>query len=91
MLDKGRESSIIDSGCEKMMCYIPLAFSMVKVMKELKMEMGKLGIRSEGRERRLPDFLYADILSESDTRTFFEVRCGEYEDDLKVIIGHFLK
>ena len=51
------------------------------VVKELKMEMGRRGVRfqEEGREWRLPGLLYADNL----------VLCGGSEEDLKAMVGHF--
>ena len=51
------------------------------VMKEVKMGMGRRGVRflEDGREWRLPSFLYADDL----------VLCGESEEDLRAIVGWF--
>ena len=42
-----------------------------------------MGVRflEEGREWRLPGFLYADAL----------VLCGESEEDLMAMVGHFLE
>ena len=52
-------------------------------MKELKMEMRRRGVRfqEEGREWRLPGLLYADNV----------VLCGESEEDLRTIEGHFIE
>ena len=49
------------------------------VMKEVKMWMGKRGMRflEHGREWRLPGLLYADDL----------VLCGESEEDLRAMVG----
>ena len=51
------------------------------VMKEVKMGMGKRRMRfqEEGREWRLPGFLYADDL----------VLCGELEEDMRMMVGCF--
>ena len=53
------------------------------VMKEVKMGMGKSGVRflEEGRERRLPDHLHADDL----------ILCGETEEDLRAMVGGFIE
>ena len=53
------------------------------VMKEVKMGMGRRGVRfqKEGREWRLPGLLYADDL----------VLCGESEEDLRVMVGRFFE
>ena len=47
------------------------------VMKEVKLEMGRMVVRflKEGREWRLPDLLYADDL----------VLCSKWEEDLKLM------
>ena len=53
------------------------------VMKEVKMGMGRRGVKflEDGRERRLPGLLYADDL----------VLCGESEKNLRVMVGQFAK
>ena len=50
-------------------------------MKEVKMGIGRRGVSfmENGREWRLPGFLYADDL----------FLCGELEDDLRVMMGQF--
>ena len=52
-------------------------------MKEMKMGIGKRGMRfqEEGREWRLPLLLYADEL----------VLCGESEEDLRAMVGRFVE
>ena len=47
------------------------------------MKMGRKGVRfqEEGREWRLPGLLEADDL----------VLCGESEEDLRPMVGHFLR
>ena len=52
-------------------------------MKELKIGMGRRGVifQEEGREWRLPGFLYADDL----------VLCGESEEDLRAILDVLLR
>ena len=49
------------------------------VMKEVKMGMGRRGVRflEDGRECRLPGLLYADDV----------VLCGEVEEDLRAMMG----
>ena len=64
------------------MYHVPLAVQCIymdEVMKEVKMGMGRRGVSflEDGREWRLPDFLYADDL----------VLCGESEEDLRVMVG----
>ena len=56
---------------------------MDRVMKELKMGMGRRGMRfqEEVREWRLPSLLYAGGL----------VLCGESEEDLRAIVGRFIE
>ena len=56
---------------------------MDKVMKEVKMGLGWMGLRflDEGREWRLPGLLYADDL----------VLCGELEENRKKMVGRFLE
>ena len=51
------------------------------VIKEVKMGMGRRGVKfqEEGREWRLPGLMYADDL----------VLCGEWEEDLRTIVGRF--
>ena len=53
------------------------------VMKEVKMGMGRSGVRflEEGRERRLPDHLHTDDL----------ILCGETEEDLRAMVGRFVE
>ena len=53
------------------------------VMKEVKMGVGRRGVRfrKEGREWRLPDPLHVDDL----------VLCGALEEDLRVMVGRFVK
>ena len=53
------------------------------VMKEVKMGMGRRGVRiqDEIREWRLPGFLYAEDL----------VLCGESEEELRAIVGRFIE
>ena len=53
------------------------------MMKELKMGIGRRGVRfqEEGREWRLPGLLYADDL----------VLCGESEEDLGAIVRRFIE
>ena len=53
------------------------------VMKEVKIGMGRRGVRfqEEGREKRLSSFLYADDL----------VLCGESEEDLRAMVGRFVE
>ena len=53
------------------------------VMKEVKMGMGRRGVRflEDGREWRLLGLLYADDL----------VLCGESEEDLRVMVGPFVE
>ena len=47
------------------------------------MRMGRMGVRflEDGREWKLPGFLYADDL----------VLCGELEEELRVIVGLFIE
>ena len=56
---------------------------METMMKEVKMGMGKRGVRfqEEGREWRLPGLLYADNL----------VLCGESEGGLRAMVGRFVE
>ena len=53
------------------------------VIKELKMEMGRSGVRFQEEERkwRLSGLLYAHEL----------VLCGESKEDLRAIVGHFIE
>ena len=53
------------------------------VMKEVKMGMGRRGVRfeEEGRELRFPGLLDADDL----------VFCGESEEDLRAMVGRFVE
>ena len=52
------------------------------VMKEVKMGMGRMGVRFQEvrREWRLPGLLYTDDL----------VLCGGLEEDLKAMVGRFV-
>ena len=61
----------------------PFNVYMDEVMKELKMEMGRNGVRfqEEGREWRLSGLLYADGL----------VLCGESEENLRAIVECFIE
>ena len=56
---------------------------MYAVMKEIKMGIGRRGVRfmENGRECRLPGLLYADDL----------VLCGELEEDLRAMVGQFVE
>ena len=56
---------------------------MDRVMKAVKMEMGRRGVRfmEDGTEWRLPGFLYADDL----------VLCGESEEDLRTMVEQFVE
>ena len=53
------------------------------VMKEVKMGMGRRGVRflEEGRECGLPGLLYINDL----------VLCGESEGDLRALVGRFIE
>ena len=53
------------------------------VIKELKMGMGRRGVSlmEDEREWRLPSLFYADDL----------VLCDEWEDDLRMMVGRFVK
>ena len=53
------------------------------VMKEVKMGMGRRGVRfqEEGKEWRLHGLLYADDL----------FLCGESEEDLRAMVEHFVE
>ena len=55
------------------------------VIEEVQMRMGRRGVRflEEGREWRLPCLLYADDL--------VLVLCGEFEEDLRVMVGCFVE
>ena len=59
------------------------AVDMDAVKKDVKMEMGRRGVRfqEEEREWRLPGLLYADHL----------VLCGELQEDLRAMVGHFVE
>ena len=64
--------------------HVPLALQCIymdAVMKEVKIGMGRRGMRfqEKGREWRLPSFLYADDL----------VFCSELEEDLRAMVGCF--
>ena len=51
------------------------------VIKELKMEMGRMRVMEERREWKLPGLLYADDL----------VLCSDSEEDLRVMVGRFVE
>ena len=53
------------------------------VMKEVKIRMGRRGVRfqEEGRDWRLPDLLYADDL----------VMCDDSEEGTRVMVGRFVE
>ena len=53
------------------------------VMKEMKMGMGRMGMRflEEGREWRLPNVLCADV----------SVLCGKFEEELSAMVGRFIE
>ena len=75
----------IDSAVRKV-CIMSLCLFNVfmdEVMRELKMGMGRRGVRfqEEGREYRLHGLLYADDL----------VLCGESEEELRTILGRFIE
>ena len=84
---KGCESECfrIDSGVRQVDIRSLCLFNvyMDVVMKELKMGIGRRGVRfqEEGREWRLPGLLYADDL----------VLYGESEEDLRLIVGRFIE
>ena len=75
----------IDSGVRQVCFMSPwlLNVYMEAIMKELKMGMGRRGVRcqEEGRDGILPGHLYADDL----------VLCGEPKEDLRVIVGRFIE
>ena len=75
----------INSGVRQGCIMSPCLFNvyMDTVMKELKMGMGRRGVRfqEEGIEWRLPGLLYADDL----------VLCGDLEEDLRAIVGRFIE
>ena len=62
------------------MYHVPLAFQCIYRLSLHRDERGENG-EKEGREWRLPDFMYADDL----------VLCGELKEDLRVIVGHFVE
>ena len=70
----------IDSGARQRCIISTWLFNvyMDTVIKEVKIGMGRRGVRflEEGRERRLPSFLYADDL----------VLCLESEEDLRAMV-----
>ena len=70
----------IDSRLRQGCIIFPWLFNvyMDAIMKEVKMGMGKRGVRfmEDGREWRLPGLLYADDL----------VLCGESEEDLRAMV-----
>ena len=70
----------IDSGVRQGCIMSPWIFNVYTdvVIKEVKMGMGRRGVRfqEEGREWRLPSFLYVDDL----------VMCGESEEDLRKMV-----
>ena len=66
------------------MYHVPLAFQYIymdALMKEMKMGMGRRGVRfkEEGREWGLPGLLFADNL----------VLCGDSEEYQRVMVGSF--
>ena len=67
------------------MYHVHLIFNvyMDAVMKEVKMGMGRMGVRfqEEGRECRLPGLLYTDDL----------VICSELEEGLRAMVEHFVE
>ena len=69
----------VKHGC--MMSPWLLNVQMDGAMKEVKMGMGRMGMRfmEEGREWRLTDLLYVDDL----------VLCGKSKEDLRAMVGHF--
>ena len=73
----------IDSGVRHGCIMSPWLFNvyMDAVMKEVKMGMGRRGVRflEDGRESRLPGLLYADD----------SVLCGELEEDLRTMVGRY--
>ena len=79
------ESFRIDSGVREVCIMSPWFFNVYKdaVMKELKVGMGRRGVRfqEEGRGLKLPGLLYADDL----------VLCGESEENLRKIVGRFIE
>ena len=84
---KGGESERfrIDSGVRQD-CIIPpwlFIVNMVAVMKEVKMSMGKRGVRfmRRGENGDYLALLYADDL----------VMCGESEENLRVMVGQFVE
>ena len=81
---KGGESECfrINSGVRQGCIISPWFFNVyIDAVMKVKMGMGRRGLRfqEEGREWRLPGLLYADDL----------VLCGELEEDLRVMVGHF--
>ena len=75
----------IDSGVRQGCIMHPCLFNvyMDAVMKEMKIRIGRRGVRfkEEGREWRLPGPLYADDL----------VLCGESAENLRAIVGGFVE
>ena len=75
----------INSGVRQEFIMSPWHFNvyMDAVMKEVKMGMGRWGVRfqEEGREWRLPFLSYEDDL----------VLCGEKEEDLRGMVGRFVE
>ena len=80
-----RECFRINSGVRQVHIMSPWLFNvyMDAVMNELKMGMGRRGVRfqKDRREWRVPGLLYADDL----------VFCGESEEDLKGVVGSFFE
>ena len=56
---------------------------MDSAMRKVKLRMGKMEVRfsEKGREWRLPNFLYIDVL----------VLYDDTEEDLKMMVGHFVE
>ena len=75
----------IDSGVRQGCIMSPWLFNAYinAVMKEVKIGMGRKGVRfmEDGREWRLPGLLYADVL----------VLCCQSEEDLRVMVGLFVE
>ena len=75
----------IDSGVRQGCIISPWFFNvyMDAVMKEVKLGMGRRGMKflEKEREWKLPDLLYVDNL----------VLCGESEEDLRAVVGRFVE
>ena len=79
--ERFRKDSGERQGC--IMSSLLFNVSMNVVMKEVKMGMGRRGVRfiEDGREWILPGLLYADDL----------VLCGKSEEDLRLMVGRFVQ